>query len=83
VKQKPQRKINRYHTTFIKYSEYYTAQSSAENTEEIFNFRKETFVSTEDANNTEENRKNQEGNKVREQRKMESVNSPSTSGLQG
>ena len=41
------------------------------------------FVSTEEANNTEEKWKIQEGNEVKEQRKLESVNSPNTSGLQG
>jgi hypothetical protein len=41
------------------------------------------FVPTEEANNTEKKRNNQEGNKVKEQKKTESVNSPNTSGLQG
>jgi hypothetical protein len=41
-----------------------------------------SFVPIEEINNTEEKRKNQEGNKAKEQGKTESVNSPNTSGLQ-
>jgi hypothetical protein len=39
-----------------------------------------SFVPTEEANKTEEKQKNHEGNKVKEQRKIESINSPNTSG---
>jgi hypothetical protein len=43
---------------------------------------KKSFVPTEEANDPEEKRKNQDGNKVKEQRKIESINSLNTSGLQ-
>ena len=41
------------------------------------------FVLTEEAHNTEEKRRNQEGHKIKLQTKIESANSPNASGLQG
>jgi hypothetical protein len=52
-------------------------QSSTKNTEKIVQFQKNnSFVPTEEANNNREKRKTQEENKVKEQAKMESVNTP-------
>jgi hypothetical protein len=58
-------------------------QSSTENRGNIQFQESNTFVPTEEANNTGEKRKYQEGNTVKEHRKIEIVNSSNASGLQG